>query len=68
MTSLQQLEDLPAPQRRVAKRILLQKMLERFDENRHVSEATMRYALGFTRADLVSWYAQARAAADAAPP
>lgn len=51
---------LPPERRRRAMRLLLEKMVARFDENRHISEKVMRHALGFNRADLVTWYAQAR--------
>jgi hypothetical protein len=61
MTGLQRLSALPPEQRQLAMRILLDKMIERFEENRHVSEAMMRYALGFNRSDLIAWYAQAKA-------
>jgi hypothetical protein len=61
MNGMQRLNALPPAQRVVAKRLLIDKMLARFEENRHVSEETMRYALGFNRADLLNWYRQARA-------
>jgi hypothetical protein len=61
MTGIQRLNALPPAQRKVAKRLLMDKMIARFEENRHVSEQTMRYALGFNRADLLAWYAQAQA-------
>jgi hypothetical protein len=61
MTGIQRLNALPPEQRKVAKRLLMDKMIARFEENRHVSEQTMRYALGFNRSDLLAWYAQAQA-------
>jgi hypothetical protein len=61
MTGLQRINALPPAQRTVAMRLLLDKMVARFEENRHISEQTMRYALGFNRADLLAWYVQARA-------
>jgi hypothetical protein len=61
MNGMQRLNALPPAQRVVAKRLLMDKMLARFEENRHVSEETMRYALGFNRADLLNWYRHARA-------
>jgi hypothetical protein len=61
MSGLERINALPPEQRKVAKRLLMDKMIARFEENRHVSEQTMRYALGFNRADLLAWYAEARA-------
>jgi hypothetical protein len=61
MNGMQRLNVLPPSRRIVAKRLLIDKMVARFEENRHISEETMRYALGFNRADLLSWYRQARA-------
>jgi hypothetical protein len=61
MTGIQRLNALPPAQRKAAKRLLMDKMIARFEENRHVSEQTMRYALGFNRADLLAWYVEARA-------
>lgn len=61
MTGLERIDALPPAQRVVAKRLLMDKMVARFEENRHISEQTMRYALGFNRADLLAWYAEARA-------
>lgn len=61
MNGIQRLNALPPEQRKVAKRLLMDKMVARFEENRHISEQTMRYALGFNRADLLAWYAEAKA-------
>lgn len=61
MTGIERINALPPSQRTVAKRLLMDKMVARFEENRHISEQTMRYALGFNRADLLAWYAEARA-------
>jgi hypothetical protein len=61
MNGLARINALPPAQRVVAKRLLIDKMVARFEENRHISEETMRYALGFNRADLLGWYRQARA-------
>jgi hypothetical protein len=61
MTGIERINALPPGRREVAKRLLIDKMVARFEENRHVSEQTMRYALGFNRADLLAWYVQARA-------
>lgn len=61
MNGIQRIHALPAAQQAAAKRRLMDKMLERFEENRHVSEQTMKMALGFNRADLLGWYKQARA-------
>jgi hypothetical protein len=61
MTGMEHLNALPPGRREVAKRLLMDKMVARFEENRHISEQTMRYALGFNRADLLAWYAEARA-------
>jgi hypothetical protein len=61
MTGIERINALPPERRKVAKRLLMDKMVARFEENRHISEQTMRYALGFNRADLLAWYAEARA-------
>lgn len=61
MTGMERINALPSGRREVAKRLLMDKMVARFEENRHISEQTMRYALGFNRADLLGWYAEARA-------
>jgi hypothetical protein len=61
MNGLERIQALPPEQRTVAKRLLIDMMVARFDENRHISEETMRYALGFNRADLLTWYRQAYA-------
>jgi hypothetical protein len=61
MNGIERINALPPGRREVAKRLLIDKMVARFEENRHISEQTMRYALGFNRADLLAWYVQARA-------
>jgi hypothetical protein len=61
MNGLQRIEALPPAQRAAAKRLLIEKIVARFRENRHISEQTMRYALGFNRADLLAWYIEAQA-------
>jgi hypothetical protein len=61
MTGIERINALPPGRREVAKRLLMDKMVARFEENRHISEQAMRHALGFNRADLLAWYVEARA-------